>query len=131
MDGELKKMEQQYLELFQGKKQISVEHYTFFVFPDAKGLKKTLLTTDSGDKLMFIIENIKKSPAKPIDTALNNIVYYRIPAFANVVINFNESNMFKDIFPIAQLGTITGVSVYKTSIKFDSASGVPIEIVKH
>jgi len=131
MDGQLKEMEQQYLELFQGTKQISVEHYTFFVIPDADHLQKQLLMTDSGDKLVLKIETIDKSPIKPMDATLNNIVYYRIPAFATVVINFNGTNLFKDIFAVNQLGTITGVSVYKAGINFDPASGVPLKIIKY
>lgn len=131
MDGQLKEMEQQYLELFQGKKQITVEHYTFFVFPGVNQLQKQLLMTDSGDKLMFKIEAIDKSPIKPMDATLNNIVYYRIPAFATVEINFNGTNLYKDIFAVNQLGTITGVSVYKAGIRFDPVSGVPVKIIKY
>lgn len=131
MDGQLKEMEQQYLELFQGKKQISVEHYTFFVIPEAGKLQKQLLVTDSGDKLMFKMETIDKSPVKPMDATLNNIVYYRIPAFATVLINFNGANLYKDIFAVNQLGTITGVSVYKAGITFDPESGVPLKIIKY
>ena len=131
MDSKLKEMEQQYLELFQGKKRVSFEHYTFIVRPDKNTGQKQLLETESGDKLLFMTEPFPKSEVKPMDAILNNVVYYRTPANATINVTFKGKSLFKDVFEVNQLGVVSGVSVYKAGVLFDPEKGVPVKVVKY
>ncbi len=130
MDGRLKDMEQQYLQLFQGKKQVSLEHYTFLVKPEKNDSQKLLLETKDGKKLLFHVKASPSEQIKPMDAILNNIIYYRTPVNAIIDVTFDDKSLFKDIFPVDQLGVITGVSVYKAGVVFDKSKGVPVKIVK-
>jgi len=131
MDSKLKEMEQQYLELFPGKKRVSFEHYTFIVRPDKNTGQKQLLETESGDKLLFMTEPFPKSEVKPMDAILNNVVYYRTPANATINVTFKGKSLFKDVFEVNQLGVVSGVSVYKAGVLFDPEKGVPVKVVKY
>ncbi|RLD91281.1 MAG: hypothetical protein DRJ09_01595 [Bacteroidetes bacterium] len=131
MDNQLKEMEQQYLELFQGKKRVSFEHYTFFVRPEKDTKQKELMTTTSGDKLMFKVQDFLNTVVKPMGAILNNVVYYRIPANAAIEVTFKDESLFKDIFEVKQLGVVSGVSVYKAGVIFDTQTGVPVKVRKY
>ncbi len=131
MDKQLQKLEQQYLELFLGKERITAEHHTYFVYPAKEQMQKTLLETRSGDKLLFDVEIKGVNSIKPVSTALNNIIYYRIPADALVKITFNGKTLFSNLYPVSQLGTVTGISVYKAGVLFDPVTGVPVQLLKH
>jgi len=130
MDRKLQEMEKQYLELFQGKQKVSFEHYTFIVRPEKDVKQKQLLETETGDNLTYSMKPFAVEAVKPVEALLNNVIYYRTPVNAIVQIDFNGENLFKDVFPVDQLGTISGVSVYKAGVLFDSAKGVPVKIVK-
>ena len=131
MDAKLREMEQQYLALFQGKKRVSFEHYTFIVRPEKDTKQKQLMTTSSGDKLLFKVQDFPNAQVKPMGAVLNNVVYYRIPANANIEVTFKGERLFSDIFEVDQLGVITGVSVYKAGVLFDPVKGVPVKVVKY
>ncbi len=130
MDRKLQQMEKQYLELFQGKQRVSFVHYTFIVRPEKDVKQKQLLETETGDKLTFSIEPFPVEEVKPMEVLLNNVIYYRTPVNTIIQINFDGKGLFKDIFPVDQLGTISGVSVYKAGVLFDTVKGVPVKIVK-
>jgi hypothetical protein len=61
----------------------------------------------------------------------NNIVYYRIPALTTIKVKFNGETFFNNIIPVSQMGVITGVSVFKAGVLFDSQTGVPVQIRKY
>lgn len=131
MDKKLQEMEHQYLELFQGKQRVSFEHYTFIVRPEKDMKEKQLLTTEAGDKILFKIEEYQNKEVKPMGAVLNNVVYYRTPENATIEVLFNAESLYIDIFSVNQLGIITGVSVYKAGVLFDSVKGVPVKVIKY
>ena len=131
MDNQLQKLEQQYLELFLGKERVTIEHHTFYVLPENETLNQDLLATDNGKKLVFKVRPQTEMQIKPMAATVSNVIYYRIPAQATVSLIFNGKELFKDIYPVSQLGVVTGVSVSKAGVAFDPVTGVPNKIVKY
>ncbi len=131
MDNQLQKLEQQYLELFLGKERVTIEHHTFYVLPENETLNQDLLATDNGKKLVFKVSPQTEMQIKPMAATVSNVIYYRIPAQATVSLIFNGKELFKDIYPVSQLGVVTGVSVSKAGVAFNPVTGVPNKVVKY
>ncbi len=131
MDRQLQKLEQQYLELFLGKEKITFEHHVFYVVPNNDNLDQSLLSAEDGKKLVLKVRPQAESMVKPMTATLSNVIYYRIPAQAVISLVYNGNELFKDIFPVSQLGVVTGVSVLKAGVEFDPATGVPVKIIKY
>ncbi len=131
MDGELKKLEQQYLELFVGKEIKTVRHFTVFYAPNESMLQKEIFKSEVGDRLLVKVSKLGESAVKDVRPPLNNALIYRIPASCEVQVLFNRKNMFDDIFPVNQLGTKASIAVSKIAVAFDPVTGLPVKITRN
>lgn len=131
MDNELKKMENDYLQLFLGKELSSVEHYTVFIIAEKGDEKRNIMTTNSGDEIEIVFKkhgNTSLIPEKPVQK--ENHLFYRAPENTTIVINYN-GKAFKTVsFPISQFGKLLMASLNNTQLYFDPNTGNLLRLVK-
>jgi hypothetical protein len=130
MDSELFKLENQYMQLFVGKEQKSVEHFTVFYTPDENSLQKVIYKSINDDQILINISVIQKNKENSVKGLLESAVLYRIPAKCNVEVTFKERNIYSDLISISQLGVTTAISTLKTGIEFNPETWEPIIIIK-
>lgn len=139
MNLELRKMENDYLSLFKGKRFISEEKYSFYIVPEAgkatssyplfkfskeKGIAD--FNASSGAKVNLMIQSngitdILKNQ-KSGEQALG--VFYRVPETAQVWVEYNNEEFAKNTFLIPQLGVIQWVYTTKTILSIDPKTGM-------
>lgn len=131
MDNELKKMENDYLQLFLGKELSSVEHYTIFVIVEKGEDKRKVMTTDKGDVIELVFNkhgNTSLLPEKPVQK--ENHLFYRMPENTTIEVNYN-GKAFKTVsYPICQFGKLLMAPLGNTQLYFDPNTGNLLRIVK-
>lgn len=131
MDGQLQKMENEYLELFLGKEQKSVESKTLYFIPSQNKKGGKLMEFDDGSSVTIKIIPDDISIVLPDNAAtLPNSIYYRIPAHAEVTISSNNETVFSNRFVVNQLGSVSTVPLGNTKLKFDKETGNLINIIR-
>ncbi len=134
MDMQLQNLEQQYLELFLGKKNKTIISRTFIFIPSKKHLNENLMqfTTDNGRDILSVkISNVAIPEGIQDDTSSKiNELYYRIPVSAKLSIKTKSKSLFQKIFIIPQLGIISTVPMGKNKIHFDFTTGSLTKIKK-
>ncbi len=131
MDNELKKMENDYLQLFLGKELSSVEHYTVFVIAKEGEEKRKVLTTENGDNIEIVFTkhgNTSLLPEKPVQK--ENHLFYRVPENTTVEIDYNGKTFKTVSFPICQFGKLLMAPLNNTQLYFDPNTGNLLRIVK-
>ena len=131
MDNQLKKMEQDYLELFLGKETSTIIAQTVFYSPQ-KGEKQVPIWKSSEGETVLLELNVdailKGLTEAPISGS--NIVYYRIPAQTFVKVSYKGDIFFNQLIPINQLGIVSTAHISKARLHFDPRSGSLISMVK-
>jgi len=130
MDGQLKNLENQYLELFLGKQLKTVSSQTVYFTPASDKINGNLLELPDGSvvKIKIIPRGVvSKLPAKPQEKL--NSLYYRIPEEAVVEIEFDDEIIFRTNILINQLGVITTIPGNQTRVRFDPLTGSVIKFV--
>ncbi len=131
MDAQLKKMENQYLELFLGKELKSIERQTIYYTPTKGKSGDILLDLGNANQLMINIKtqnSIRNLPATPLEKVDN--IYYRIPEQAIVEVEHNNIIYFRKSFTINQLGVVTTAPLNRTKTQFDPQTGSLRKIVR-
>ncbi len=131
MDQQLLKMENQYLELFLGKKIKTIEKETIYYIPSPENLNDDILRFKDGRSVILKItyDNITNDIAEESGTILNSI-FYRIPANAMVNITSGNINYFSGRFNVNQLGVVTTAPLVNTKLLFDSETGNLLKVVR-
>lgn len=138
MNTELKKMEDDYLELFAGKTLISDEHYIFYYTPTAsqaniidpvfkfsKEAGITYLSASGGEKVSIAIKSngLAEKLAEPdVEAPVNGIVY-RFPETAEVWVKYGAMEFSKQLMQIPQLGRLQVVNPGQNIFELHPASG--------
>jgi hypothetical protein len=129
MDEQLHKLETQYLELFLGKEVSSVASKTMYFVPDVDNKSGELIRFSDGTSvsIKIIPDNISGILAD-IPTSVLNRIYYRIPANADVKVNFGDNTYYNGRVLINQLGSVATVPLENTKLQFDETTGNIISI---
>ena len=131
MDFQLKKMENDYLQLFLGKEVRTIETYTIYVVVKKGEKTRTILDAGNGNTIdvQFKVQgNTALLPEKPLEK--EDHLYYRIPENTIVNVLFNDKVRKSSNLLISQLGKLTMASLNNTQLYFDSKSGNLIKMVK-
>ena len=142
MHSELHKLENEYLDLFRGKRFSGVEHYTYFVTPQketgpqsipvfkfsestgvspwrgSSGENVTLEINSNG--YSRVVENYSLPPKGETD---QTGLYYRIPGMADIVLTLDDKELFNGKFIVNQLGTIKNLDAHNFRVRFDPETG--------
>jgi len=139
MNLELRKMENDYLALFKGKRFVSEEKFSFYVTPQGDKTTQTYplfrfskergmtdSNTSSGAKVNLMIHSngitdILKNQNSG-EQALG--IFYRVPESAHVWVEYNNTELAQNTFIIPQLGVLQWVYTTKTILAIDSKTGM-------
>ena len=139
MNLELRKMENDYLALFKGKRFVSEEKFSFYVAPQGDKTTQTYplfrfskergmtdSNTSSGAKVNLMIHSngitdILKNQNSG-EQALG--IFYRVPESAHVWVEYNNTELAQNTFIIPQLGVLQWVYTTKTILAIDSKTGM-------
>lgn len=143
MDGQLQKLYNEYLSLFIGIEQKSVHRYSFLYTPEARQTEATdVLFKFSNDRgvheknapagqnvtirinpsgVAESLGDVASLRANP--NAEYNGYYYRIPEFADVVIENNGRKLYSANMPVMQMGAISVGPYYDPEIEFYPNTG--------
>jgi uncharacterized protein DUF4831 len=124
MDQQLTKMENQYLELFLGKRIKTVKNETVYFIPGKNKLNNDILKFKDGRTVIIRVtpDDIANNISESSGTSLNS-VFYRIPANANVNITSGNVSYYEGRFIVNQLGIVASAPLVNTKLQFDSESG--------
>lgn len=139
MNSELSQMEADYLALFKGKRFVSEEKYSFYVLPEGDKTKQSYpvfkfskengvgdLTAPTGKRVNLLVQTNGLSDILSGQTVADNVlgVFYRVPAFARVWIDYDDKEYAKNTFLIPQLGVLQSVNTSKTLFAVDPKTGM-------
>jgi len=139
MDSELRKMEEDYLALFKGKRFISEEKFSFYILPEGEKSRQTYplfkfskekgfgdLATTVGSRVNLIIQtNGLADVLKNQESGEQSLgVFYRVPETAQVWAEYNETEYARNTFLIPQLGVLQWVYTSKTILSIDPKTGM-------
>ncbi|MBC8320231.1 MAG: DUF4831 family protein [Bacteroidetes bacterium] len=131
MDNRLKKLEEQYLELFLGRELKTIEKQTFYFVPEKNKKGGELLKFNDGKLVVIRIMPDKTADMLPdVPTSKQNSIYYRIPASADVSISSDNKDFYTGRFVINQLGTVSSVPLSNAKLQFDENTGNLITIIR-
>jgi len=138
MNSELKQMEDDYLQLFAGKKLVSDEHYVFYytptpdkaniidpIFKFSKDAGMTYLSASGGEKISIAIKSkglSEKLMDAKTDANINGIVY-RFPETAEVWVKYGAKEFDKQLMQIPQLGKLQVVNPGQNVFELHPSSG--------
>jgi hypothetical protein len=138
MNSELKQMEDDYLQLFAGKKVVSDEHYVFYytptpdkaniidpIFKFSKDAGMTYLSASGGEKISIAIKSkglSEKMMDAKTDATINGIVY-RFPETAEVWVKYGAKEFDKQLMQIPQLGKLQVVNPGQNVFELHPSSG--------
>ena len=131
MDAELRKLEQQYLELFLGKELKSIESQTLYYSPEKGSDSKSLLDLSDGSQIRITlspdnsVENLPENPLEKVDN-----IYYRIPDQAIIEIEHNGTVYLRKSITVNQFGVVTTAPLNRTRTQFDFKTGGLKKIVR-
>ncbi|MEA3505807.1 MAG: DUF4831 family protein [Bacteroidota bacterium] len=138
MDGQLKKRQEAYTDLFLGKKVTGYEEYTFTVIPKkseeifsetickfskhsgvrsaasslGKAINVVVTSLETTKKMAWHAESVMKAPKE------RKGIYYRIPEYANINVVFDNKEAFSDTRIIPQYGVVSFVP-YANDMEFE------------
>jgi hypothetical protein len=139
MNSELRKMETDYLALFKGKRFLSEEKYSFFIVPDGDKSRQTYpvfkfskergvgdLTATAGVRVNLLVQTNGVTDVLSNQIVADQVsgVFYRVPEFARVWVDYNDKEYAKNTFLIPQLGVLQSVNTAKTVFVVDPNSGM-------
>ena len=131
MDFQLKKMENDYLQLFLGKEVRSIETYTIYVVAKPGETRKTILDMGNGNTidLEFVLHgNTAMLPEKPLQK--DNHLYYRVPENTTVNVKF-KNKVHKSVnLLVSQFGKLSMATLNNTQLYFDPQTGNLVKLVK-
>ena len=131
MDFQLKKMENEYLQLFLGKEVRSVENHTIYVIAKQGETRKTVLDMGNGNGIdvEFVLHgNTAVLPEKPLQK--ENHLYYRVPENTTVNVKF-KNKVHKSVnILVSQFGKLSMATLNNTQLYFDPQTGNLVKMVK-
>jgi len=148
MHRQLQELEDEYLDLFRGKRFSAVEAYTYFVTPKLESAKNSIPVFKfsqstgvspwrgtSGENVTLEIENnayagIANNFKLPkVGETNQKGLYYRIPGICDVSLVLEDGELYKGKFTINQLGTVKNLVSENFKVKFDTETGGLQEIM--
>ena len=131
MTNQLQKLEDQHLELFLGKKIITLDSQTIYFTPSKVKKGDELIKFPDGSSVVIkvIPDNISNVLPDVPSTKPNNI-YYRIPTSANLTVDYGNKTFFNGNFVINQLGSVSTVPLVGTQLQFDKTTGNLTSIIR-
>lgn len=138
MDGGLKMLENEYLDLFRGKSTTDYYHYTFYYTPEASTstVSKTLFKFSTGTGLIenrsgsgenIQIELVPNGLAEPAGSFAKadseNGIAYRLPGYAVVKVKSESQNFIEKRIQINQFGVVRRLPPGKFSVQFHPETG--------
>ncbi|MCF8366445.1 MAG: DUF4831 family protein [Bacteroidales bacterium] len=136
MFDNLKKLENEYLDLFRGKSFTEYYHYTYYYTPDAGSVKNPLTLfqfstgsgvskSGSGEKvqLQLIPVGLEKSLSSFPDAPSNTGLAYRIPEIAVVKLKLEDEVLFENRITVNQLGQIKRLPARRFNAEFSPETG--------
>jgi len=131
MTNQLQKLEDQHLELFLGKKLVSVDNQTISFSPTKVKKGDELIKFPDGSSLVISIKPDNTSNIIPdIPSSMPNNIYYRIPSTATITISYKNETYFNGSFVVNQLGAISTVPLVGTKLQFDKNTGNLVSIIR-
>ena len=131
MNNQLQKLENSYLELFLGKKIVSVDSKTLYFDPSKvkKGDELIKFADGSSVVIKIIPDNISNAlPEAP--SYKSNAIYYRIPASVDVTVSCKNEVFFNGKFVVNQLGSISTAPLHNTKLQFNEKTGNLTSIIR-
>lgn len=131
MDDQIRRLEQEYLELFLGKEVKTIENHTIYYIPVKGKTQDILLKGINGSQVDILFTagtSLAALPENPQEK--NDNIYYRIPELATIEIFNQGSIVYSKNMLISQFGVVSAVPVGKTRMQFDPLTGSLIKIVK-
>lgn len=129
MDQQLKKLEQEYLELFLGKELVTIESQSVYYIPDPNNYSWELYKFPDGQAVNIrltptsLAEQLPDKPAQKI-----NNIYYRIPGSAFIEISADGKVHYTAEMQINQLGVNASAPLGNTKLLFDPFTGNLLKI---
>ncbi len=139
------KMEKSLVELFAGKKTITVEKKRFVIDPSIN-IKNQILCrlsainglVDSDDLSggpVYISVSTTKNTIPAVDAKEKDVLYYILPGMAKVTVTMDKENLIEKEIPVAQLGSLQAIpfSFFKKGkmhMQYNSKTGAIVEMCK-
>lgn len=139
MNSELRKMEADYLALFKGKRFVSEEKFSFYILPEGDKSRQTYpvfkfskergvgdLTATFGARVNLLVQTngVTDILDNQSSADLSLGIFYRVPEFARVWLEYNDTEYAKNTFLIPQLGALQSVNTTKTVFAVDPKTGM-------
>jgi len=131
MDHQLKRMEDEYLQLFLGKETRSVETVTVYVLVKQGDTSKVVFDAGNGQSVQMDLiphGNTSAFPEKPLQK--QNHLYYRIPELTTVNITYNKKVFKSVVIPVSQFGKLAMAPLDGTQLYFNPSTGELVKMVK-
>jgi len=142
MDGELIKMESEYMALFRGKSFTSFEQYTLYYTPPTQPEKNSInlfnfssntgitdAGSSAGEKVMLNIvpagtsEIIANFPNPDLAEGAEPGIYYRIPETTEIVIEWDEDELSRKQIIVNQFGKVRRLQSKDFKIELEPETG--------
>lgn len=136
MFDRLKKLENEYLDLFRGKTFTEYYHYTYYYVPDAGSLKNPvtlfqfstgsgITKSSSGDKvqLQLISAGLEEPAGNFPSVASNTGLAYRVPGSAVARVSLDAGVLCEERLCISQLGVIRRLPAKRFNAEFNPETG--------
>jgi hypothetical protein len=140
MNEELLKLEQEYIGLFLGREFRSIEEQTVYFVPEAgkTGIQMFARFNENsglvdvaskGEALQIKIDpkgsaqELAGQNNPPSKSRLSNVLYFRIPEYADIQILYKGKILGRDRLTISQLGPISMAPLTRTRLVFDPETG--------
>ncbi|MFK5857323.1 MAG: DUF4831 family protein [Bacteroidota bacterium] len=131
MNNQLQKLEDQHLELFLGKKVVSMDNQTIYFSPTKVRKGDELIKFSDGSSVVIKIVPDNTSNMLPeVPSSKPNGIYYRIPSSANITISYENEIYYNGNFVVNQLGSISTVPLVGTKLQFDETTGNLTSIIR-
>ncbi len=131
MDRQLKKMEQEYLELFIGKEVKTTEQITVYYTPENGKLNDILYDDPAGNPVEINLKpanTTNQLPDAPLEKPNN--IYYRIPQTAVVSVVQDGMTYNSISAAVCQFGVLASVPLNRTRLLFNEQTGSLKNIIR-
>jgi len=131
MDQQLRKMENDYLELFIGRNLKTIEKRTIYFIPGNSNKNSEILKFNDGKSVVIRIDTKDISGnITEVSGSINNSVFYRIPTPVDITVSSGNINYFNGRFVVNQFGVVSSVPLTNTKLQFNKETGNLINVVK-
>ncbi len=131
MNNQLQKLEDQHLELFLGKKVVTLDSQTIYFTPSKVKKGDELIKFPDGSSVVIRVVPDNTSNILPdVPSTKPDNIYYRIPTSANLTVDYENKTLFNGNFVINQLGSVSTVSLVGTKLQFDKTTGNLTSIIR-